>query len=61
MPGVAPATDREAQAMSNEELNELTRAQLEAEARRLGYRVERDDPDEELRSMIHNGPLRKAA
>jgi len=52
---------REAQAMSIQEVNGLNRAQLEAEARRLGYAVSEDDTDGDLRSVILEWQYRKAA
>jgi len=47
--------------MSIQEVNGLNRAQLEAEARRLGYAVSEDDTDGDLRSVILEWQYRKAA
>ena len=47
--------------MSIQEVNGLNRAQLEAEARRLGYPVSADDTDGDLRSVILEWQYRKAA
>jgi len=47
--------------MTMQELNDLSRRQLEAEAIRRGYRPDPDDTDEDLRSVIHQRDQRKAA
>ena len=47
--------------MRTNEVMELTRAQLEAEARRLGYRPEPEDTDADLRSVLLEWQYRKVA